>query len=100
MGSTYALQDAVVVLLPYMLQVGALTVGTCYVLDPTMKQLVYTALPASYQNWLSFVVCLMEEIRILGIIAGTVTPVVQSQIIAFGLVTDDLQCRTESMKTR
>ena len=93
-----SLQDLIAIVLPYMALLAALTIGACYALDPTMKLLLYSALPAQYQNWLSFAICLVEEVRILGIFAGTVTPVWQSQIIAFDLVSDNLECLTESMK--
>ena len=94
-----SLQDLIAIFLPYMALLAVLVIGACYALDPTMKLLLYSALPARYQNCLTFAICLLEEIRILGIFAGTVTPVFQSQIIAFDLVSDNLECLTESMNT-
>ena len=47
--------------------------------------LVYTC---KHQNWLSLVVCLLEEFRLLQILLATVTTVLQVQIIAFDVGSD------------
>ena len=68
----------------------------CMVYDPTMKMLLYAALPEKYQNWLSFGVCILEEIRFLFIITGLAVPTLQRQIVAFQDVHKALQALVDS----
>ena len=66
-------------------------VFACTIYDPTMKLLLYAALPEKYQTWLSFSVCLLEEIRFMSILVGLAIPTLQIQIIAFEDVEKALQ---------
>ena len=54
-----SLQDLVPIFLPYTMVVGTQMVLLCYASDPTMCLLLYSALPAKHQNWLSLLVCLL-----------------------------------------
>ena len=63
----------------------------CFIYDPTMNLLLNAGLPENYQTWLSFSVCLLEEIHFLSIIVGLAIPTLQLQIIAFQDVDKALQ---------
>ena len=66
-------------------------VAVCFFYDPTMNFLLYSGLPDQYKNWATFWVCMMEEIRLVMMVVGTVTPVYQLQVIAFDLANDTLK---------
>ena len=68
-----------------------LVVGAAMVYDPSMKLLLYAALPTHLQNQTSFGLCLLEEIRFLVVITETATPVWQLQVISFDLVSNQLR---------
>ena len=91
------LQDLVAIWLPYLVLLAAVMVGACYLYDPTMRLLLYSALPGSYQNWWIFTILWVEEVRLLILASGTVVPVWQLQIIAFDLIHHSLQSLTNSM---
>ena len=63
-----------------------------------MRLLLYAALPYHLQNWATFGLCLLEEIRFMLIFIATVTPVLQVQVISFDLVTNQLQLLMQSIK--
>ena len=90
-------QDLMAIYLPHMLTLAIMLVGICAVYDPTMKMLLYNALPNSYQNWLTFWLCYMEEMRFLAMIVAVNAPAWQCQIIAFDLVNHDLEAITEAI---
>ena len=93
-----SLQDLIAIFLPYMSLSAVLAIGACYALDPTMKLLLYSALPAGYQNGLSFGICLAEDVRLPGIFTAITTPVFQVHIIAFDLISDSLRRVIKSME--
>ena len=95
-----SLQDLVAIFLPYMMILTDPVIIACFILDPTMNLLLYSALPTSYQNWLSFSICLVEETRLLGFCMGIVTPVWQLQVVAFDLICHTLQTLIESAQVR
>ena len=74
-----------------MLTIAIMLVGICAVNDPTMKMLLYDALPKSYQNGVTFWLCYMEEIRLLAMIVAVNVPAWQCQVIAFDLVNHDVE---------
>ena len=76
-------QDLLAIWLPYMVLCAASIVTTCTIYDPTMKLLLYAALPENCQTWLSFVICLVQEMRVLLMCIGLAVPTWQIQIIAF-----------------
>ena len=76
---------------------AALTIiVACMVYDPTMKLLLYAAVPENYQTWPLFGICLVEEIHLLVVFAGLAVPTLQVQIIAFQDVHKPLQDLVES----
>ena len=89
-----SLQDLIVIYLPYMTLVAGFFIGACYVYDPTLRLLLYSALPGRYQNWLTFVMCLVEEMRLLLIFYGVGVPVTQSQVLSFNMVSTHLETIT------
>ena len=88
------LQDLIAIWLPYMVLLAVVMIGACYLYYPTMRLLLYSALPPSYQNWWIFTILWMEEMRLLILALGTVVPVWQLQIIAFNLIHSSLQAMT------
>ena len=86
-----SLQDLIAICLPYMIITAASAVVVCFLYDPTMDILLYSGLPDGYKNWFTFWVCMIEEIRLITMVIGTVTPVWQLQVIAFDLANDTLK---------
>ena len=86
-----SLQDLIAIWMPHMVLMAAVTVGACYLYDPTMKQLLYSALPESYKNWVSFGILWTEEVRLTLFATGLAIPVWQVQILAFDLATEKLR---------
>ena len=88
----HSAQDLIAIYVPHMIIFGAaLLIGCCYIYDPTLRLLLYSALPERYQNWLTFTMCLAEEIRLLLICSGVVVPVLQLQVISFDKVNVELE---------
>ena len=85
------LQDLIVLAMPYMVQVTAVTGVACIVYDPTMRLLLYSAVPEQYQSCLSFLICLTEELRLLCMYAVLVVPTWQIQVISFDLLNRELE---------
>ena len=94
------LQDLAAIFLPYMTPWAAIAVGACIVYDPTMTMLLYRALTGQYQNWFTFWVCFVEEIRFMLIFIGIAIPVWQCQVIAFDLMNNKLQNTVRAMEIR
>ena len=63
-----------------------------------MKLLLYAALPECYQNWLSFGICFVEEMRFLLFVVGIAVPACQLQLIAFQDVNKALEAHADSMR--
>ena len=72
----------------------------CFILDPTMRLLLYSAIPASHQIWWSFGLCLGEEIRLLGFCTAIVTSVWQLQVVAFDLISNTLESLLDCAQAR
>ena len=91
-----SLQDLIAIWLPYMDFPAVLVIVVCMIYDPTMKLLLYAALPEAYQNWLSFSMLLVEEVRFLLVFLGLAVPAWQLQIIAIQDVHKALQFLVDS----
>ena len=77
------MQDLIAIGLPYMGIMAILVICAALVYDPSMRLLLYTALPSRLQNWATFGLCLLEEIRFLVVFAAIGIPVLQLQVIIF-----------------
>ena len=86
-----SLQDLIAIYVPYMIMAGVVTILACFTYDPTMKYLLYNALPETRKNWITFWICMLEEIRVLLVDSGLVISVFQVQVIAFDLVKSDAE---------
>ena len=64
-------------------------ISACYIYDPSLKLLLYSGLPASYKNPVTFWICMVEEVRFFVIAAGLAITW-QMQVIAFDLVNSKL----------
>ena len=74
--------------------------GASFIYDPTMRCLLYSALPECLKNRLSFWICFAEEMRFLLMFAGIFVPTWQLQVIAFDLVNSRLNLIVDAaMKT-
>lgn len=60
-----SLHDRIAIWLPHMVMLAAVIVGTCYLYDSTLKMLLYSALPESHKNGVSFGILWVEEVRLL-----------------------------------
>ena len=89
------------ILLPYMLPFTIMLLVVCAVHEPTMKMLLYSTLPKSYQNRLTFWLCYVEEMRFMAMLGGVAVPVWQCQVIAFDLISDKLEeIKAEAMRKK
>ena len=94
------MQDLIAVSIPYMTLLNVPIIGASFIYDPTMRSLLYSALPECLKNRLSFWICFAEEMRFLLIFAGIVAPTWQVQVIAFDLVNNRLNIIADTaMKT-
>ena len=87
----HSLQDLIAIYLPHMLLCGVALIGVCYAYDPTLRLLLYAALPGGYQCWQTFTICLVEEMRLVLMCVGVGVPVLQLQVISFDQVNADLE---------
>ena len=72
-------------------------IGACFIYEPTMQLLLYSALPDRQKNWFWMVLCLVEEMRFLLIFEGLVVPTWQLQVIAFDLIRNKLTLLAQSL---
>ena len=63
----------------------------CYIYDPSMAFLMYSGLPVTLQNPVTFCICMVEEARYLLICAGIGIPAWQMQVIEFDLVNYNME---------
>ena len=92
---TCTLQDLVAIYLPYMLGLTTVVVVACFLYDPDMKFLLYSAIRSksdhSWWDWIIFVICSIEEARFIMFVMGIVLPMLQLQIISFDSINDIIQ---------
>ena len=81
-----------------MIMLAALVVSATMVYDPTMRLLLYAALPPRLQNWATFGLCLLEEIRFLLVMTSVAIPIWQVQVISFDLVCNQLRLVTQGLE--
>ena len=93
-----SLQDLIALSLPYLCATSASVMWSICLYDPTIKLLVYAALPEKYQNWLSLGLCLLEEFRIWSIALGVIGTTWQVQVISFDLVNEQLITMLRSLR--
>ena len=86
-----SLQDLLGILMPVLIPLSTLIVLACILYDPTMKFVLYAALPRKFQNWLSFIICSMEETRFLYMFAAITIPMWQVQLVAFAMINSRLE---------
>ena len=67
-----------------------ITISACYIYDPSMKFLLYSGLPAPYQNPVTFWICMMEEVHFVVRCACMAVHMWQLQVIAFDLVNSNM----------
>ena len=68
-----------------------LVMAASFLYDPGSSVLMYSALPETLKNWLSFCICWLEELHMLFMFVGIAGPVFQVQVIAFDLLEDSLE---------
>ena len=67
----------------------------CY---PSMKLLLYAALPKEHQTWITFGILILEELRYLIVACAIGIPVWILQVISFDLVGNKLTLLMDSMQ--
>ena len=92
-----SLQDLIAIWLPHMLLLAASMAVICMIYDPTMKLLLYAALPESYQSWLTLGIGLVAEWCFLLFGAGLTVPAWQLQIVVIQDINEKLETLIESM---
>ena len=86
-----SLQELIAICMPVMGVATVLATGACFLYDPEMRALLYSALPEKYKNWLTFCVCWLEELRMIWMGVGIAIPLFQIQVIVFDLLNDSLE---------
>ena len=84
------MQDLITVSLPYIVYVTLPLIGASFIYDPTMRLLLYSALPDCWKTRLSFWICFAEDSRLMLMLTGITVPTWQLQAIAFDLVNNRL----------
>ena len=92
-----SLQDLIAIYLPLMVIIGESSILACFIYDPSMSLLLYSGLPATYQNSLTFWTCMVEEARYLTVFSGIAITALQLQVIAFDLVTKNVEETIEKL---
>ena len=69
-----------------------------FISNPSMKYLLYAALPREHQTWITFGILLFEESRFIIVIASVGTPILILQVLSFELVRNKLELLIHSMK--
>ena len=95
-----SIQDLIAIYMPHVVLCGIIMVGACFLYDPTLRLLLYSAVPERHQNWLTFFVCFVEEMHMMLIFAGTAVPMWQLQVICFDQVTDHMEAIISSVMRR
>ena len=90
------MQDLIAIGLPYMVLLTLPVCWASFIYDPTMRVLLYSALPECYKNRLSFWICFVEEMNFLLMFAGLAIPIWQMQVISFDLVKRNLDILTDT----
>ena len=93
-----SLQDLIAIGIHYPIILLITLILVCYLYDPTMQMLLYSALPTQQKNWLSFSIFFVEEARFLFMMQGVAVPVFQVQVISFDLINKTFQLLLESLE--
>lgn len=96
----YSLQNLVALYAPHMAMAGALSHFPCYLYDPTMKGLLYSALPTHCQTPARFSVCLLAEAHYMVYVVSVASPVFQLHIVICDAITQGLKMLTQSANRR
>ena len=94
----YSRQDLIAICEPYMVALAVPAISASYVYDPSMRLLLFTALPSHLQNWATFGLCLLEEVRFLLMFLIIGVPILQAQVITIDLVSSRLQILIRKME--
>ena len=81
-----SMQELIAICLPGIGVATVSAIGACFLYDPGMRVLLYSALPENCKNWFSFCVCWLEDFRLLWMCIGIAAPVLQLEVIAFDLL--------------
>ena len=77
------LQDLMTIYLPHGVIGACVCILLSFAYEPSMKLLLYAALPGPFQNGLTFWMCMIEETRWLMFMVALIIPVWQTQLTAF-----------------
>ena len=86
-----SLQDLIAIFLPHMTILACVLVIVSLAYDPTMTVFLYSRLPEAWKTWPWFLICLLEEVRSMTIMAAILIPTFQIHVIAIDLVNTSLQ---------
>ena len=75
-------------------------IGACYVYDPTLRLLLFSALPDTYQSWFTFIMCFVVEMHLLLMFYGVGVVVLQIQVISFDMVSANLKASMRGAQNR
>ena len=95
-----SLQDLMALYAPELILVGILAVIAAMVYDPTMKMLLYTALPDGMRTPIWFILCFAEELRNLMFEGAILVPVLQIHVLTFEVVDEALRSIAVSVRNR
>ena len=92
------MHDLIAISMPAVSVVTITPIGACFIYGPEMKLLLYSALPENCKDWLSFLVCWVEKMRMLCMGVGIASPLLQLQVIAFDLLNVSLEAIGKDFK--
>ena len=92
------MQDLIALGSPYISVSSVAVISATYVYDPSMRLLLYSALPTNIQNWAIFGLLLVEEVRLMMINITAATLIFQMHVTSFDLVSNRLLVLTKKIE--
>ena len=94
----YTVQDIFAMSLPYTFLLSILTVMLTLIFNPSIKYMLYAAIPLEHQTIITFGILLFEELRMLIAGVSMMIPILTAQVLSFDLVRNKLQQLIDSMQ--
>ena len=87
----HTLQDLIAICLPWMALATFPVIAAALLYDPTMKLLLYAAVPEDWRTGPCFWACFMAELHFLAMLDAIVISTWQLQVISFELLNTKLE---------
>ena len=94
-----SLQDIIALYAPHMVLAAVVSATAVMAYDPTLKILLYSALPHEWRTFTVFSFCLAEEVRNLVLMGMIAVPVLQIHVMTSDLLVQTLHEIAHSVLT-